>query len=635
MRKSNSKFKTEFLSEEGNRLLNKDYFAYVELDKLACYVMASSLDEDRDQSSAEIAVTTIIRSFTESPSISENAIRHYIYEAHRALGEMKEGMQLKATLAVVFSDYRKIRYAAIGNTRFALVRNDRIILKSSDQSLTENLIQDELVEKDKISLHEERNNLYSYLGMKDEKLDIFISPLRLLDNGDIWMLFTRGFWEYCDEGELMDSVVDAKEPIDIINNSEELILSKQPELLDNYSIAVTFVNKVYQKPKRRVSLKRILLVAIPLIILLTILIVTLLVMRSQKVKRTKDMNAYIESAEKYINYDNYIKAADEVTEALNLANKVKNQKKITELDQMKKLLEQILLADDALQNRDYAKADEAYRAALKMSEESGNVAKTYIEGQILKNGNYKEVYDLIDKGDMMLGLGDTNGARSYYLEAKALATKIFYQEGKQEATDKITVLDSKEAEEKKEQKEEEEKKEESKAKEEEKNQQQQKDEEDALKKASEEASKKESSKQAQKEKEEQERLSAIEIERQGNTYYEKGDYENALLYYYTAREMYTTLKMQSNLTSIEQKIALTEGKINSTQEQADKAALYVETGNSLVEKGQYHEALILYELALDFYKQQGNIQAISSLQNKIEALKGLINNQQQTVRSPR
>ena len=70
MRKENAGFRTAFLSEEGSKLLNRDYFAYVELDNLACYVAADSLDDENAKNSAEIVVKTILREFTEHPSMS-------------------------------------------------------------------------------------------------------------------------------------------------------------------------------------------------------------------------------------------------------------------------------------------------------------------------------------------------------------------------------------------------------------------------------------------------------------------------------------------------------------------------------------------------------------------------------------
>ncbi len=45
MRKQNSKFLTAFISEAGSELENNDYFAFVELDKYACYVIGDGLND--------------------------------------------------------------------------------------------------------------------------------------------------------------------------------------------------------------------------------------------------------------------------------------------------------------------------------------------------------------------------------------------------------------------------------------------------------------------------------------------------------------------------------------------------------------------------------------------------------------
>ena len=43
MRKQNSDFEARFISEEGSRLKNRDYFGYVELDEFACSAMPSAV----------------------------------------------------------------------------------------------------------------------------------------------------------------------------------------------------------------------------------------------------------------------------------------------------------------------------------------------------------------------------------------------------------------------------------------------------------------------------------------------------------------------------------------------------------------------------------------------------------------
>ena len=66
MRRINSEFKTANMSEEGQKLSNRDYFGYVEMDDFACYVLADSLDEEPSINSAKLVVESIIRDFTES-----------------------------------------------------------------------------------------------------------------------------------------------------------------------------------------------------------------------------------------------------------------------------------------------------------------------------------------------------------------------------------------------------------------------------------------------------------------------------------------------------------------------------------------------------------------------------------------
>lgn len=69
MRKINSEFRTFHMSEEGQKLSNRDYFGYVEMDDFACYVLADSLDDEPSINSARLVVDSIIRDFTEAPAM--------------------------------------------------------------------------------------------------------------------------------------------------------------------------------------------------------------------------------------------------------------------------------------------------------------------------------------------------------------------------------------------------------------------------------------------------------------------------------------------------------------------------------------------------------------------------------------
>ena len=85
MRKQNSDFEARFISEEGSRLKNRDYFGYVELDEFACYVIADGITEVTDVESARLAIETVILSFQENPSLSKRTVKRLLKRANRAL----------------------------------------------------------------------------------------------------------------------------------------------------------------------------------------------------------------------------------------------------------------------------------------------------------------------------------------------------------------------------------------------------------------------------------------------------------------------------------------------------------------------------------------------------------------------
>ena len=208
MRRINSEFQTVNMSEEGQKLSNRDYFGYVEMDDFACYVLADSLDGDSSINSAKLVVESIIRDFTEVPSMGKGRLKRMAHRAHTELLRQKAGMHLKASAVVAVTDYQKIRYVYVGNSRYYLIRNDRILEKTTDQSLTSNLVEAEKITLDQAAAHEERNNLYSFLGERGTP-KIQISKKRKLENGDVFLLLTRGVWEQCPDEKLLEIIRDA------------------------------------------------------------------------------------------------------------------------------------------------------------------------------------------------------------------------------------------------------------------------------------------------------------------------------------------------------------------------------------------------------------------------------------------
>ncbi len=547
MRRVNSEFQTQHLSQEGQKLSNRDYFGYVEMDDFACYVMADSLDDDMEENSARIAVESLIRSFGEHPTMRARTLKRYMMQAHQELSKARRGRRLKTSVAMAVTDYRKLCICHVGNSRFYLVRNGRYLIQTKDQSLTQNLIEAEKLPMDQAALHQERNNLYSYLGIRGTP-KITVSAKTQLENGDILAQLTRGVWENCSDEDILGFVKDATEPQDILERAEDQILGRQEEEqeIDNYSLAITFITKVYQSPKKKVSVKQILMTVLPVLLVAGMISVTLYLRYwNLKTKETSLAQCMV-SAEEYLRYDNYKKAAEEYAEARRLASELNKQEDLTDANQYLKLTEQINLADEAKLAGEYVKAQDLYLSARELSVKAGNVGKKYIESQLGQAKAYIEVYDWISIGEMREGYDDLNGAIEAYKLAKEKATALYDKQSKEEALKKQLSAEERLASETAE----------------------------VAQAVKEEKEKEKESQAATQEIENQQKTNdqkqAIELENTANALMKEEQYESSITFYRTAQSIYYRWELVEIGDAIEDKIAAAEAGIKALEEKKAK-----------------------------------------------------------------
>ena len=347
MRKQNSEIKTAFTSEADCDLKNTDYFGFVELDDYACYVVADGIDDQLDAVSARLAVTAAISAFSEAPSIGKRTMRACLNAANQALiRETGSKMKLKASVIVVVTNYVKMRYGQAGNVRLRLYRDGFVRYQSTDQSLTLDLVKEEKVAPDKVAVHDERNNLYAYLGQEKE-FHPYISKKIKLANTDAIALYTRGIWENIDEGELGDVYAEASnEPQELVDNVEELLLSRQPKNLGKYTFVTLFVNKVFTDPNKKRRIRRIIMITAVVLVIIVVAAVILTFLHNRRARKREKMElGYLDTIE-YIQIDNYTRAQERCEEALDLAESLRDRAMVKELGDYKKLIESVLAAQE-------------------------------------------------------------------------------------------------------------------------------------------------------------------------------------------------------------------------------------------------------------------------------------------------
>lgn len=369
MRKENSEFKTKFISEPGSYLHNADYFAFVELKDYACYCIADGIDTDEKRESARTAVTAVITTFSEDPGISKSKLRQYMMTAHHALLEEAREMRLEASIVIVISDYKNVRWAHAGNTRLVLMRNGRIKYRTKDTSLSQNMADKSEISLDQLETHEERHNLYCYLGQSGHFSPV-ISAKRKMDDGDILCLYTRGIWESAGDAELLDAADGVSEPEQVCTNLEDVVLSQQQGVLENYTIAAIFVNKVYRNPKASKNRKMIkIILSVIMAVAVIVFFICFARYRSNQ-KNIRQMLKYEERGISYLNEVNYTGAYGQFDAAITLADKI-NAKEGTDAYRHARKVElynaisgYLLEAMEALTEGEYKKASNKFTSAI-------------------------------------------------------------------------------------------------------------------------------------------------------------------------------------------------------------------------------------------------------------------------------
>jgi len=574
MRKINAKFNTAFISEAGSLLQNKDYFAFVEMDDFACYVIADGIEDDIELESAKIAVASIIRQFSEKPAIGQRSIKNWLKTANKELLALSRTKRLKASVTVVVTDYVSMVYGMAGNTRLMLFREGTLIHQTSDHSLSNNLMERGVISKDKVASHLERHNLYCYLGQPYDFKPETSSRIKLVE-GDIITLFTRGIWENVDDGEITDAVSDAREPQEVLNNVEDLLLSKQPANLDNYTLASIFIDKLYQDPgRRKILIKRILAVAIPVLLIIIGLLIFSHITQAQRQEQVDIMSGHLKQAQMLSEQDNFVKAVDEYKEALDIAQRLKLKNEQRQVESYYKTSTIIVDADTAMHQKEFTKAMEKYNDAMASSYLSDNLGADYISKQQHALIDYMRVSELIQSGDESLEKKDLIKARIAYTEAKVLATRIYFEEGRKEAAEKLAKLN------------------------------------DQMKEDGNQAKEKEA---------------AVYVQ-QGDAMARKGDFEGAVSMLSIASGMYDQVGKTDKSTAIQQKIDSIEDKMTAGEKAAlnekiaQQAEQYEAEGDQALANGDYSNAQDQYSYARTLYKQSGNKDSALLVQSKIANL---------------
>lgn len=605
MRRLNSQFTTKYISEAGTRAENKDYFGFVEMDNVACWVIAEGYDKDTTISSAKLAVDTVISEFTKKPSLSKRTIKRCIKEANRQLKLQSSKFHLKASILVVVSNYTKLRYAVCGNCRFHIFRGSNILEKSHDTSLYQEMIQQQEIVDDGEKGIEESRNLLQYLG-KQGHLKIKVSKKKKLQNEDILLMTTWGLWEKITTVEMLDTLEDAKDAESYIDDLQDLFLSKQTNTVNNHTIATVFIGKTFQEKNYTQKI-----IKIAIMILIPVLIITAITafVNWKAEKKRKEIIATVEKIEKrgdgYITEEDFDRALREYESAVQQGEELKKKtgkkgKQNTaikeRLEVKQKTAEYLTDGEEAYSSQDYENAQKSYNKALKEAKNNMDFYDLLDKDSIKQKQDFcqdaKYISSLIDLADAQAELADYIAAAQNYAEAKQIAAENGDNTAMNDINLKIKEMQSKMTEEMKQQIEQQQA-------EEEKAKQQQQEQEEALK--------------------QQIETDGAAIELEADALLAEGNTETAKQYYQQAMQMYKDAGVIEKASLVQKKII--DADATAKQQQNDiktaEGDAYVLNGDNFLLENKFVEAIEEYKKAKDIYSQVKNTDKMAEIIEKI------------------
>ncbi|HEY2492967.1 MAG TPA: serine/threonine protein phosphatase [Paenibacillus sp.] len=444
MRKENSDFKTGFVSEAGSFINNKDYFAYIELDDMACYVIADGIDNDQEAHSAEMIAKTVLENFIERPTLSRRQLKSSLHEAHEWLKFESRRVRLKASLLVVVTNYTKMIWASSGNARLYHFRGGRLNQKSKDQSLSQVMADDGFLPDETVSQHEERGNLLHYMGNPDH-FHPYISPRIPLSDGDVLLLCTSGLWEQVNLPEMLDALEECKEPEALTDTLEEILLSKQKRTINNYTAVAIYTDKTYKEPpkNRKKWIKRILIAMMALLLTGGGVWIYKVREATRIAEAAANMVEFERDGDEYAADGDYSKALKSYSEARNAASKVKDKIHTNLIGRKQKLARILVDGDEYLKDRIYDKAVSSYTKALEDADHWDMFDEADIQERIDRTTDYEVVTEQIRQGDLKSQGQDYSGALAIYKKANTAAIEVSYTSAQKDLQDKMSKAQEK------------------------------------------------------------------------------------------------------------------------------------------------------------------------------------------------
>lgn len=233
------------LTDQGTRASNQDHNGEIIGERSACFVVCDGVaGAPGGEVAAALACNTILESFDGDKSLDTQDPRQFIQRANRVIRTKQqlniECSRMGTTLVSLFidRDTEQAYWAHAGDSRLYLFRRGYMHNVTTDHSLLQRM-KDAGHETDGVN----SNFLYYALGIGDDELDASYSDVVPLQDGDVFLLCTDGFWQLVSQQQMQQSLHMVNTPEEWLTMMQQVIRqrSESTTTQDNYTAVAVWL----------------------------------------------------------------------------------------------------------------------------------------------------------------------------------------------------------------------------------------------------------------------------------------------------------------------------------------------------------------------------------------------------------
>lgn len=206
------KFAIHQANHIGGRQYNQDRAGYAYTSETLLLLLADGMGGHlHGEIAAQMAIDTFLRAFSrlEAGRVQEPEVflRASMRAAHDAIidyaRERRLGGNPGTTCVAVLVQDGKVWVAHAGDSRFYQLRDGKVIMVTHDHSVVQQWADWGIIRQEEAKSHPDRNKITNCLGGEADMFYAEVSPPAEVEDGDVLLLCSDGFWGPLEETEFL------------------------------------------------------------------------------------------------------------------------------------------------------------------------------------------------------------------------------------------------------------------------------------------------------------------------------------------------------------------------------------------------------------------------------------------------